>query len=197
MPYITTIVSVTARLAASDLNLATAWEAIAAALPDRPAIACGELVRTWHEFDDRFDGATAAPGEAVDLSAVPTDIKGPSDKKSLRKLKKEVKEANKLENTGVASSANIRNVSPPPQARTIVGPWPKHSKPIATPSAVLANFTTTPGWHTSMRTGRVRRPGTNCDGFNMGRPLGKGPVWEATRLSFRQRSLFLARPSRR
>ena len=42
-----------ARLAAADLNLATAWEAIAVALPDRPAIACGELVRTWHEFDDR------------------------------------------------------------------------------------------------------------------------------------------------
>ncbi len=37
----------------ADLDLATAWEAVAAALPDRPALAHGDLVRTWREFDDR------------------------------------------------------------------------------------------------------------------------------------------------
>lgn len=45
----------------------------------------------------RFDGSTALPGEAVDLSAMPTLSKGVSEKKALRKIKKEVKKANKLE----------------------------------------------------------------------------------------------------
>jgi PPK2 family polyphosphate:nucleotide phosphotransferase len=46
----------------------------------------------------RFDGATAAPGEAVDLSVVPTDNEyGRSSKKAAKKLKHEVKDLNKLE----------------------------------------------------------------------------------------------------
>ncbi|MEK7388864.1 MAG: PPK2 family polyphosphate kinase [Elusimicrobiota bacterium] len=46
----------------------------------------------------RFDGATAAPGEAVDLAALPTEyFGGPSAKKAARKLKKEVKRADALE----------------------------------------------------------------------------------------------------
>ena len=46
----------------------------------------------------RFDGATAAPREAVDLSIVPTnDEDGLSAKKAGKKLKKEVKDLNKLE----------------------------------------------------------------------------------------------------
>lgn len=46
----------------------------------------------------RFDGATAAPGEAVDLSVVPTDIEdGPSEKKAAKKLRKEVKQLDQLE----------------------------------------------------------------------------------------------------
>lgn len=46
----------------------------------------------------RFDGATAAPGEAVDLSIVPTnDEDGKSAKKAGNKLKKEVKDLNALE----------------------------------------------------------------------------------------------------
>jgi PPK2 family polyphosphate:nucleotide phosphotransferase len=46
----------------------------------------------------RFDGATAAPGEAVDLSLVPTnDESGPSAKKAGGKLVKEIKKLNTLE----------------------------------------------------------------------------------------------------
>ncbi|UPT75101.1 MAG: hypothetical protein M0D55_05145 [Elusimicrobiota bacterium] len=45
----------------------------------------------------RFDGATALPGESVDLSRMPTNENGPSEKKTLRRLRNEVKEANKLE----------------------------------------------------------------------------------------------------
>ncbi len=46
----------------------------------------------------RFDGATASPGEAVDLSEVPTnDKKGLSAKKASRELSEEVKDLNKLE----------------------------------------------------------------------------------------------------
>jgi acyl-CoA synthetase (AMP-forming)/AMP-acid ligase II len=44
---------VNARLAASDLDLASAWEGLAAAFPDRVAIACGTEERTWAELDDR------------------------------------------------------------------------------------------------------------------------------------------------
>lgn len=46
----------------------------------------------------RFDGAAAAPEEAVDLSATPTnDEDGLSAKKAGKKLKKEVKQVNELE----------------------------------------------------------------------------------------------------
>ena len=46
----------------------------------------------------RFDGATAAPGEAVDLSALPTsDPKGTSRKTAAKKLKKEIASIDKLE----------------------------------------------------------------------------------------------------
>jgi len=46
----------------------------------------------------RFDGATAARDEAVDLSVVPTnDEDGKSAKKAARKLKAEVKQVNELE----------------------------------------------------------------------------------------------------
>ena len=42
-----------ARLAASELDLASAWEGLAGAFPDRVAIACGDATRTWGELDDR------------------------------------------------------------------------------------------------------------------------------------------------
>lgn len=52
----------------------------------------------------RFDGAAAAPGEAVDLSLVPTDDEdGPSAKKAGRKLSKEVKKINALEDVLAAA----------------------------------------------------------------------------------------------
>lgn len=52
----------------------------------------------------RFDGAAAAPGEAVDLSIVPTDDEdGLSAKKAGKKLKKEVKDLNALEDVLAAA----------------------------------------------------------------------------------------------
>lgn len=35
------------------MNLATVWEAVAAAVPDAPALIHGSQVRTWQEFEDR------------------------------------------------------------------------------------------------------------------------------------------------
>ncbi|HEV8296769.1 MAG TPA: AMP-binding protein [Acidimicrobiales bacterium] len=40
-------------LARSDLNLATAWEAVARTVPDQPAARCGTVVRPWWEFEER------------------------------------------------------------------------------------------------------------------------------------------------
>lgn len=42
-----------ARLAASELDLASAWEGLAGAFADRVAIACGDATRTWGELDER------------------------------------------------------------------------------------------------------------------------------------------------
>ena len=36
-----------------EMHLATVWESIADALPDRPAIVNGSVSRTWREYDDR------------------------------------------------------------------------------------------------------------------------------------------------
>lgn len=50
-------------------NLATAWEAVAAELGDTPALAHGDLVRGWREFEDRsarLAGALAAAGVGRD-----------------------------------------------------------------------------------------------------------------------------------
>ncbi len=48
------------RLASSDCSLATLWEAVAAVVPDAPAVACGDLVRTWRELDERASRLAAA-----------------------------------------------------------------------------------------------------------------------------------------
>ena len=68
--------------------------ALAAARPgERKALAAEAAA-----LNARFDGATAAPGEAVDLSFVPTnDEDGKSAKKAGKRLKKEVEDLNKLE----------------------------------------------------------------------------------------------------
>lgn len=49
-----------------------------------------ELSASAAELVARFDGLTAAPGESIDLSAIPTEQDGPSAKKALKKLKKVV-----------------------------------------------------------------------------------------------------------
>jgi len=36
-----------------SINLASGWEAVADEVPDADAVICGEVVRTWSEFDDR------------------------------------------------------------------------------------------------------------------------------------------------
>ncbi len=76
------------------VSLEKIGEALAAAKPsERKALAAEAAA-----LNARFDGAAAAPGEAVDLSAVPTDIEdGPSEKKAAKKLKKEVAQVNRLE----------------------------------------------------------------------------------------------------
>jgi acyl-CoA synthetase (AMP-forming)/AMP-acid ligase II len=50
----------TVDVARSDLNLATAWEAVADEIPDRLALWCGDQHRTWAEFDDRAARLSAA-----------------------------------------------------------------------------------------------------------------------------------------
>lgn len=45
------------------LNLATAWEAAAEAVPDADAVVCDPVARTWREFEDRAARLTAALGE--------------------------------------------------------------------------------------------------------------------------------------
>jgi acyl-CoA synthetase (AMP-forming)/AMP-acid ligase II len=51
-------------LAGSDLNIATAWEAVADAIPERVALWCGDVRRTWREFDDRAARLCEALGAA-------------------------------------------------------------------------------------------------------------------------------------
>ncbi len=62
------------RLARADLNLATAWEAVAATVPDHPAVAHGAQVWTWRAFDERaarlaaaFDAHGVRTGDKVGL----------------------------------------------------------------------------------------------------------------------------------
>ncbi|HEX7094542.1 MAG TPA: AMP-binding protein [Acidimicrobiales bacterium] len=47
-------------IARSDLNLATAWEAVADAIPDRVVLWHGDVRRTWAELDDRAARLAAA-----------------------------------------------------------------------------------------------------------------------------------------
>lgn len=49
-------------LARSDLNLATAWEAVADAIPERLALWNSSAQRTWREFDERAARLAAALG---------------------------------------------------------------------------------------------------------------------------------------
>lgn len=74
--------------------------ALAAARPSERRALAAEAAA----LNARFDGASAAPGEAVDLSLVPTDDEdGLSAKKAGRKLKKEVGNLNALEDVLAAA----------------------------------------------------------------------------------------------
>jgi len=37
----------------SEMHFATIWEKIAAAQPEAPAVICGNVIRTWREYEDR------------------------------------------------------------------------------------------------------------------------------------------------
>jgi len=77
---------------------AKSLEKIGRALESASSRELKALQASAQALNARFDGATAAKSEAVDLSVVPTeDEDGKSDKKAARKLKKEVKEVNALE----------------------------------------------------------------------------------------------------
>lgn len=51
-----------------DFHFATAWEAIADTVPERPALICGDVQRSWAEYDDR-GARIAAVLEAHGLGA--------------------------------------------------------------------------------------------------------------------------------
>lgn len=77
---------------------AASLERIGEALAAAKSKEAAALAAAAAALNARFDGAAAAPGEAVDLSAVPTDDEGGlSAKKAGKKLKKEVKDLNALE----------------------------------------------------------------------------------------------------
>ena len=46
-----------------DFHFATAFEQIADAVPDEPALICGDAIRSWSEFDDRSARIAAVLGE--------------------------------------------------------------------------------------------------------------------------------------
>lgn len=79
---------------AAAKSLEKIGRALEAAKPkEREALAASAAA-----LNARFDGATAAPGESVDLSVIPTEDEGGlSEKKAAKKLKKEVRDLNKLE----------------------------------------------------------------------------------------------------
>ncbi len=54
-----------------EMHWATAWESIADAIPDAPAVTNGEITRTWREFDER--SARVAAG--FDAAGLGTDSK--------------------------------------------------------------------------------------------------------------------------
>jgi PPK2 family polyphosphate:nucleotide phosphotransferase len=84
------------------LSLEKIGRALTAAKPDE----LGTLTEAAAALVESFDGASAAPGETVDLSLFPAnDENGLSSKKADKKLREEVKELAALHNT-LASSKN-------------------------------------------------------------------------------------------
>lgn len=70
---------------------AVSLERVGATLAAAAPAARESLTKRAAALAARFDGASAAPGEAVDLDALPVDEGAPSEKKAAKKLKKEVK----------------------------------------------------------------------------------------------------------
>ena len=70
---------------------AAAIETLRGAVMSAPAGERRSLTQEAAKLNARFDGATAAPGEAVDLSAYPTAEDGPGDGKAERARLKEIK----------------------------------------------------------------------------------------------------------
>lgn len=68
---------------------AKALEGLAAAVAAAPAAERAALARRAGELHRLFDGATAAPGETVDLDSIPTDPGGPGERKSRRRMKED------------------------------------------------------------------------------------------------------------
>jgi polyphosphate kinase 2 (PPK2 family) len=80
------------------LRAAARLEELSKTLTESPDKA-KDILAAASALSAKFDGMTAAPGESVDLSALPTVEDGPSEAKALKKLKKEVKRVNKLQET--------------------------------------------------------------------------------------------------
>ena len=69
---------------------ADALEALHKTINEAPASERRDLMKEAAKLNARFDGATAAPGEVVDLSAFPTVEEGPGDKKAEKQRLKEI-----------------------------------------------------------------------------------------------------------
>jgi PPK2 family polyphosphate:nucleotide phosphotransferase len=69
---------------------ARALETVGRTLAASPAAERASLSASAAALAARFDGAAAAPGEAVDLASLPTDEGRPAEKKAARRLKAEI-----------------------------------------------------------------------------------------------------------
>ncbi|MFI5346746.1 MAG: hypothetical protein ACHQ51_10265 [Elusimicrobiota bacterium] len=69
---------------------ADALEALGQNIGEAPAAERRDLAKEAAKLNARFDGATAAPGEEVDLSAFPTVEDGPGEKKAEKKRRQEI-----------------------------------------------------------------------------------------------------------
>ena len=88
------------------LKAAARLEELSRTLAESPAESAGVL-EAAAALSAKFDGMTAAPGETVDLSALPTVEKG-REKKALKKLAKEVGRLNELQE--ILAAAKTRKV---------------------------------------------------------------------------------------
>lgn len=76
---------------------ADALDALGDNIKEAPAAERRDLAKQAAALAARFDGATAAPGEEVDLSAFPTVEEGPGEKKAERKRLREIEKIRLLQ----------------------------------------------------------------------------------------------------